>query len=183
VPVRAKGRPSPVLQWLELRLWTTLLDPRSAPAQELIALYARRWEHELSYRQLKRQLRKSVMLQSHTVDTAAQEIAALVLTTALLARQRMRAADGTVPVLHLSFLKTLELMRPLWLTLALGADLLTEEQKQQLTERFLNQAATLIRRKRPRPRSCPRAVRQPVSKWPRLIHNQSWEGPLTFRLL
>jgi len=69
VPVRAKGRPREVLQWLELReirvrvqrhghrgqelrLWTTLLDPRSAPAQELIPLYARRWEHELYYREL-----------------------------------------------------------------------------------------------------------------------------------
>lgn len=200
VPVRAKGRPREVLQWLELReirvrvqrhghrgqelrLWTTLLDSRSAPAQELIALYARRWEHELYYRELKHQLRKSVMLQSHTVETAAQEIAALILASALLARERMRAADGTMPVLHLSFLKTLELMRPLWLTLALGGDLLTEEQKQQLTERFLQQAATLVTRKRPRPRSCPRAVRQPVSKWPRLIHNQSWEGPVDFRLL
>jgi len=88
-----------------------------------------------------------------------------------------------MPVLHLSILKTLELMRPLWLTLALGGDLLTEERKQHLTERFLLQAATLITRKRPRFRSCPRAVRQPVSKWPRLIHNQSRDDPLTFRLL
>jgi len=102
---------------------------------------------------------------------------------ALLARERMRAADGNMPVLHLSFLKTLELMRPLWLTVALGADLLTEEQKQQLTERFLQQATTLVRRKRLRPRSCLHAVRQPVSRWSRLIHNQSWEGPLTFRSL
>ena len=34
-----------------------------------------RWEHELFYRELKRQLRKSAILQSHTVTTAAQEIA------------------------------------------------------------------------------------------------------------
>ena len=109
VPVRPKGQPHVIASWLELReirvrvqraghraqelrLWTSLLDPRSAPAQELIELYARRWEHELYYRELKRQLRKSEVLQSHTVETGAQEIAAVVLASALLARARTQAA-------------------------------------------------------------------------------------------
>lgn len=72
-----------------------------------------------------------------------------------------------------SFLKTLELMGPLWLTLALGGDLLSARQKQQLTERFLERAGRCVTRRRKRPRSCPRAVRQ----------NQSWEGPIHFKLL
>ena len=169
----------------ELRLWTSLLDPKSAPAQELIELYARRWEHELYYRELKRQLRKNEVLQSHTVETGAQEIAALVLASALLARARTQAAatGEATPVLRVSFVKTLELMRPLWLTLALGGDLLSARQKEQLTERFLEQAGRLITRRRPRPRSCPRAVRQPVSSWPRLRRNQSWDGPAQFKIL
>ena len=200
LPVRQKGKPRLITQWLEvrelrvrvqrpghraqeLRLWTSLLDPNSAPAQELIELYARRWEHELYYRELKRQLRKSEVLQSHTVETGAQEIAAVVLASALLARERARAAAGAVPVLRVSFIKTLELMRPLWLTLALGADLLSARQKQQLTEKFLEWAGRYVTRRRPRPRSCPRAVRQPVSGWPRLRQNQSWEGPVHFNLL
>lgn len=200
VPVRQKGKPRVITQWLELReirvrvqrpghraqelrLWTSLLDPKSAPAQELIELYARRWEHELYYRELKRQLRKSEVLQSHTVETGAQEIAAVVLASALLARARARAAAGAVPVLRVSFIKTLELMRPLWLTLALGGDLLSLRQKQQLTERFLERAGRYVTRRRRRPRSCPRAVRQPVSGWPRLLQNQSWEGPVQFKLL
>ena len=200
LPVRPKGRPHVITEWLEvreirvrvqrpghraqeLRLWTSLLDPQSAPAQELIELYARRWEHELYYRELKRQLRKSAVLQSHTVETGAQEIAAVVLASALLARERARAAAGQVPVLRVSFIKTLELMRPLWLTLALGGDLLTARQKQQLTERFLARAGRSVTRRRRQPRSCPRAVRQPVSKWPRLLKNQSWEGPVHFKLL
>ena len=29
----------------------------------------------------------------------------------------------------------------------------------------------------------PRAVRQPVSQWPRLRRNQSWDGPVSFQLL
>jgi hypothetical protein len=99
VPVRKKGKPREIVEWLELReirvqlhrkghrstelrLWTTLLDPKLAPASELVELYAKRWEHELFYRELKRQLRKSALLQSHTVTTAAQEIAALMLAAA-----------------------------------------------------------------------------------------------------
>jgi len=200
LPVRQKGKPRVIVQWLEvrelrvrvqrpghraqeLRLWTSLLDPQSAPAQELIELYARRWEHELYYRELKRQLRKSEVLQSHTLETGAQEIAAVVLASALLARERARAAAGEVPVLRVSFVKTLELMRPLWLTLALGGDLLSARQKQQLTEKFLEWAGRYVTRRRPRPRSCPRAVRQPVSGWPRLRRNQSWEGPVQFKVL
>jgi hypothetical protein len=201
VPVRQKGQPRLITQWLELReirvrvqrpghraselrLWTSLLDPKSAPAQELIELYARRWEHELYYRELKRQLRKSEVLQSHTVETGAQEIAAVVLASALLARARAAAGQGQeVPVLRVSFIKTLELMRPLWLTLALGGDLLSGRQKQQLTERFLERAGRLVTRRRKRARSCPRAVRQPVSGWPRLRRNQSWDGPAQFQFL
>jgi len=159
VPVRQKGKPRQVVEWLELReirvqlhrkghrstelrLWTTLLDPKLAPASELVVLYAQRWEHELFYRELKRQLRRSALLQSHTVVTAAQEIAALMLAAALLAKERDRAAAGQVPVLRVSFAKLLELLRPLWLTLALGEDVLEEWQKQELTERFYRKAGT-----------------------------------------
>lgn len=196
VPVRKKGQPRVILEWLvlreirvqlgrkghrptELRLWTTLLDPKTAPARELVELYARRWEHELFYREIKRQLRKSGLLQSHTVTTAAQEIAALLLAAALLAQERDRAAAGQVPVLRVSFIKLLELLRPLWLVLALGDDLLSQRQKEQLTARVYEQARTYLTPKR-RLRSCPRKVRQPVSGWPRLLQNEYWKGPVNF---
>lgn len=198
VPVRAKGGRK-VLRWLtlreirvqvgrpghraqELRLWTTLLDAVEAPALELVELYAQRWEHELYYREMKRVLRKDELLNSHTIETAAQEIAALVLAGALLARERLRAAADQAPVLRISFAKTLELLRPLWLVLALGDDLLTEAQKQQLTDRFYQQARRYITRPK-RPRSCPRALRQPVSGWPRLIKNESYEGSVRFHII
>lgn len=196
VPVRQKGQPRQIVQWLELReirvqlhrkghratelrLWTTLVDPRQAPASELVELYAQRWEHELFYRELKRQLRKSALLQSHTVTTAAQEIAALMLAAALLAKERDRAAAGQVPVLRVSFAKLLELIRPLWLTLALADDVLEEWQKQELAERFYRKAGTYLTPKR-RARSCPRKVRQPVSGWPRLMKNEYSQGSVTF---
>jgi len=199
VPMRQKGKPRVILQWLELReirvrvqrpgfkaselrLWTSLLDPKSAPGSELAELYAQRWEHELFYRQLKRQLRKNEVLQSHTMETGAQEIAAMMIVAAMLARERAEAANGQVPVLRISFLKLLELTRPLWLVLELGDDLLEEWQKKELTERFQKQARGCLT-PRKRARSCPRAVRQPVGGWPRLIKNQSWTGEASFKII
>jgi hypothetical protein len=199
VPVRKKGQPRVILDWLELReirvqigrngfrhtelrLWTTLLSPTLAPAHELVELYTRRWEHELFYRELKHQLRKTDVLQSHTLGTAAQEIAALMLAAALLARERDRAAAGLVPVLRVSFVKLLELMRPLWLVFALGDDLLSPSQKEQLTQRFYEQARRSLTQPR-RSRSCPRAVRQPIGKWPRLRKNESWDGPFNLQFV
>jgi hypothetical protein len=199
VPVRQKGKPRQITEWLELReirvrvgrkgfrtevlrLGTSLLDPHRAPADELAVLYARRWEHELYYRQLKHELRRGELLQSHTPITAAQEVAALVLASALLARERARAAAGQVPVLRVSFIKVLELLRPLWLLVELGADLLSARQKKLLVERFYEQMRQ-GRVGRKRSRSCPRAVRQPVTSWPRLRETQSVEGPIHFKLI
>ena len=99
-------------------------------------------------------LRKSEVLQSHTMETAAQEIAALILAAALLAQERDRAAAGKVPVLRVSFIKSIELMRPLWLVFALGDDLLEDWQKRQLTQRFYAQARRSLTSKR-RARSWP----------------------------
>jgi hypothetical protein len=174
VRVGRKGFPSQAL-----RLWTSLLDPVLAPADQLAPLYAQRWEHELFYRHLKRELRRGSLLQSHPVTTAAQEIAALMLASALLARERARAAAGLLPVRRVSFVKTLELLRPWWLIFEVGADLLSARVQEELLERcyeHLRQSAT----RRRRSRSCPRAVRQPVSKWPRLFATQSTEGPVQF---
>jgi hypothetical protein len=105
-----------------------------------------------------------------------------MVAAALSARERDRAAAGQAPVLRVSFIKLLELMRPLWLAFVLGNDPLNQRQKQQLTERFCAPARRCLSQKRRR-RSCKRAVRQPVSKWPRLLENQSWEGPINFKFV
>jgi hypothetical protein len=57
----------------------------------------------LYFREAKRVLRQTDVLQSHTVETGAQEIAAIILATALLARERARVAHGQVPVLRVKF--------------------------------------------------------------------------------
>lgn len=199
LPVRAPRDPNRVIDWLEvreirvrvgraghrtreLRLWTTLVDPETAPALELAQVYASRWDHELYFRELKRQLRRSAVLQSHTVETGAQEIAALVLASAILADERARLATETIPALRVSFGHVLQIVRGLWLCLGPFEDILTEAQKAQVVRR----GRTLLRRHvlpPRRPRTCPRAVRQPVRHWPRLLRPHSSEAPWELQLV
>lgn len=160
----------------ELRLWTSLLDPRTAPALELARVYASRWEHELYFREIKRQLRRTAVLQSHTVETGAQEIAAILLASAVIASERARAATGDTPALRVSFGHVLNVVRGMWLFFGPFDDVFTDQQKTRVVRR----GRALIRRNLiapRRPRTCLRAVRQPVTKWPRLLQPQSIETP------
>lgn len=197
--VRSPHNPSRVIEWIdvreirvqvgrkghrahELRLWTSLIDPSAAPALELARVYASRWEHELYFRELKRQLRRTAVLQSHTVETGAQEIAALVLASAVLATERARAATGTIPPLRISFGQLLNIVRGMWLVLGPFDDIFTDQQKTQVVRRgraLMRRSLTAPRR----PRTCPRAVRQPVTRWPRLMTPESIEQPWTLQLL
>jgi len=199
VPVRDAARPSRIADWLEvreirlrvgrpghrttvLRLWTSLLDPQTAPALELAQLYARRWEHELYFREVKRHLRKTAVLQSHTVETGAQEVAAIVLASAVLAVERTTTAAADLAVLRVSFPKLLLVVQAMWLTLSLGDGVLSERQTQTMLKRgyaHLRQCTTPARRSR----SCPRKVRQPIRRWPRLMRNESVEGPFQLEIL
>ncbi|HEX5007370.1 MAG TPA: IS4 family transposase [Hyphomonadaceae bacterium] len=166
----------------ELRLWTSLLDPRTAPARELAQVYASRWEHEGYFREIKRQLRRSALLQSHTVETGAQEIAAIVLASAVIAEERARAATAQIPALRISFGQILHVVRGMWLFFGPFDDVFTDPQK----TRVIRRGRALIRRHLiapRRPRTCPRAVRQPVTKWPRLLKPQSIQAPWVLQLV
>jgi hypothetical protein len=123
-------------------LWTSLLDWRRHPAAELLALYARRWEQELFYKELKVDARSTPYLQSHTPLTAMQEIAALILAYAILVDYRVEAGSvGEVGVLRISFLKTLQAVQGLWQFLEVAADLLTPDQVRLVVKRTLRQIA------------------------------------------
>jgi hypothetical protein len=163
-----------------VRLWTSLLDWRRHPARELLALYGRRWEQEIFYKELKVDMRSTPCLQSHTPLTAMQEIAALILAYAVLVDYRLGAAGvGQVGVLRISFLKTLQVVQGLWQFLEVSADLLGPDKVRTLVRRALRrmaEAAIPPRRKR----SCPRALRQPVSSWPRLRKNTYHKGPVEY---
>jgi len=163
-----------------LRLWTSLLDAQQSPALELVALYAQRWEAELSYRELKIELRGGELLASHTVETAAQELACVVIAQAVVAR--VRAAAGGTTVLRVSFAKVVAVMEGVWLTLAVGAGVLSARQEVAVVRRALVYLAEVMSAPR-RARSCPRAVRQPVTGWPRLTKNESFHGAIAYEIL
>jgi len=161
-----------------VRLWTSLLEWRKHGAEELLALYGRRWEQELFYKELKVDMRSTPLLRSHTALTAMQEVAALILAYAVLVDYRVQAGSkDEVGTLRISFLKTLHVVRGLWQFLELSADMIGPKQSRLLVHRALRLIAEMAIAKR-RARSCPRGLRQPVSSWPRLRRNSSRAGAI-----
>ena len=166
---------------VRIRLWTNL-SCTEASAEELVRLYMVRWEQELYFRELKWHLGINDLLRSQTPETAAQEVAAMIIGSSLIAHERAKLKPGEQLQHRVSFIKTWETLEPLWLTLLLGADILTADQKQQLCDRFYALAARRVMAKK-RNRSCPRALRQPVQPWPRKRDQKSFEGPLQVSVL
>jgi hypothetical protein len=88
------------------RLVTTLLDPRSAPAKELAALYHERWEIETTLDELKTHLRGAqIVLRSKTPELVRQEFYGLLMAHFAIRGLMHEAAlqAGEDPD-HLSFL-------------------------------------------------------------------------------
>ena len=167
---------------IKVRPWTSLLDWQRHPGTELMALYARQWEQEVFYKELKIDIRSTPRLQSQTPLTAAQEIASLILAYAILVDYRIQAARvGEVGVLRISFLKTLHALRGRWQFLEVTSDQLNAEEVRLVVRRTMRQLADMAIPKR-RHRSCPRALRQPVSNWRRLRRNNYRRGPVTYEV-
>ncbi len=170
-------------KWVTVRFWTDLLDSRKYPALELLALYAQRWEIEIGTGELKANVRGAHLLQSHTVETAAQEILAAAIAMALVSQVRIEAGQtADLPPLRISFIKTLQAIRSLWQIIRLGHDLLSPNQILGLVERTLREIAGEAIPKR-RARNCKRAVRQPVSSWPRLTTPAYEKGAFHYEIL
>ena len=155
---------------IRIRLWTSLLDAAAHPAMELVELYTSRWEQELFFRELKSQLHgRNNLLDAQTPDTAAQEVLAMLLAASLIASQRAAVAETAgVEVLRVSFGQVHEQTVALCQVFELGHDLIGPSQRAEWTSRLLAQlAVTAIIPKR-KPRSCQRALRQPVKDWPKM---------------
>lgn len=96
----------------EHRLITSLLNPRVAPAEELVMAYHRRWEFELAADELKTHQRPSTPLRSKKPVGVIQEIYSLLLAhyavrAVMFDAAQTRDLDPT----RLSFLTTLRLLR------------------------------------------------------------------------
>ncbi|GLY99838.1 transposase [Actinoplanes sp. NBRC 103695] len=84
----------------DYRLITTLLDPATHPADQLIRIYHERWEIETAYLELKSSILGGRVLRARTLDGIDQEIHALLLTYQLLRTAMTDATDsrpGTDP--------------------------------------------------------------------------------------
>ncbi len=178
-------------QWSDVRLWTSL-GPEEATPQELLALYARRREQEIFYKELKLQIRGSDLLAGHTPQSAAQEMLALLVAASLLAGERLAAAEaGGDPAIiaagavRISFGACFGAcqshMVALWMVLQAGRGLLDAATEAALIARVREQIARAALRVR-RPRSCERKVRQPVKKWPRMFTPSSITSPTHYEL-
>ena len=166
------------------RLWTSLLDAQQYPALEVAQNYARRWEHEVAYRELKLDVRSAELLNSHTLETALQEVLAVVLAMAVVVRLRIAAATSLeVPTLRVSFLKILQLTQQLWSSFAWSLADLTPALATTLCQRYFDEVSHRALLPERRARSCPRATRQPVSSWPRKTDQPSFSGPVSLTLL
>lgn len=160
-----------------LRLWTTLPGRSRYHANELAEHYATRWESELYYRELKLDVRGSPVLASYTLETALQEVSAIVLASAVVARMRVEAADRlNVPVRRVSFYKLMIATRYLWAAFKLAGSALTAALKSHMCRNYMDTVRRTAILQERRPRSCPRVLRQPVRKWPRKIAQPSYTG-------
>lgn len=161
----------PGKKWVKVRFWTNLMDELCYPAEELIALYAMRWEQEIAFREIKEHLHKNTILLSHTPVTAVQEICALFMAQAMVSRARCAVGiNYKAPIMLVSYRKTLDACRNLcWLKTILDVNL-TKLQMETIIRHIEEELAKQLSPPR-RKRSCPRAVRQPINKWPRLMKN------------
>ena len=168
--------------WVDLRFWTNLLDHILYPAHELVALFAKRWEQEIAFRELKHHLQDDNLLLSHTPVTATQEICALFMAQAIVAGIRSKAAaEGNTDVLQISFGKALEACRNLGWLLSITGDKIPQPLLTMIVKQIHTRLQASASKKRRR-RSCPRKVRQPINSWPRLLENTYNIGDAQYEL-
>jgi hypothetical protein len=93
-------------------------------------------------------------------------------------------ADGSarVPTLRVSFGKTLRMVQMLRPVLEASAGLLSWRQQGELIRRLEERLLRQLTGPR-RERTYPRAVRQPVKKWPRLQHNRYQQGSTEIKVM
>jgi hypothetical protein len=95
------------------RLITTITDPAAAPASDLAALYAQRWELETSLDELKtHQGAPRMVLRSQTPSGVEQEVYGFLLVHyAIRALMHQAASSAGLDPDRLSFTRTLRLVR------------------------------------------------------------------------
>ncbi|HEV7974715.1 IS4 family transposase [Amycolatopsis sp.] len=109
IEYRIGNRKSPEI----IRLITTLLDHKEAPAAELAALYAERWEFEIGLDEIEtHQIANYRILRSKRPDLVEQEIWGLLITHYIIRHLMHQAADDIdIDEDRLSFIRSLRVVR------------------------------------------------------------------------
>ncbi len=169
-------------QWAEVRLWTSLSE-QQASAEQLLELYARRWEQELFYKELKLQVNQGNLLAGQRTETAAQQVAAMMIACSLLAEERLAIAEVSqdkavrqAGAVRISFALCQEYTAALFLVLQSSEGLMDRHAQGELVRRVRVQIAEAALPPR-RLRTCQRKVRRPVDKWPRMMNPTSFSIP------
>lgn len=172
--VRGRVLRSSDQKWVEVRLWTSL-SPQQASAEQLLELYARRWEQEIFYKELKLQINQGDLLAGQRTDTAAQQVAAMMIACSLLAEERLAIAQSSedeevrrAGAVRISFSLCQEYTVALFMVLQASQGLMDTSAQGELVRRVRAQIAAAALPPR-RSRSCQRKVRRPIDKWPRML--------------
>lgn len=106
------------IRGVEMRYWTSLLDPEAFPAVELVRLYAKRWEEELTIDELKTHqaglttVNRPVLFRSQTSRRVLQEAWGFLIAYNLVRALMAQAARGKhLQAIALSFVDSLERIR------------------------------------------------------------------------
>jgi hypothetical protein len=160
-------------KWVEVRLWTSL-SPQQASAEQLLELYARRWEQEIFYKELKLQINQGDLLAGQRTETAQQQVAAMMIACSLLAEERLAVAGSCedeevrrAGAVRISFSLCQEYTVALWMVLEASQGLMDAEAQGELVRRVRSQLAAALPPRRSR--SCQRKVRRPIDQWPRML--------------
>ena len=145
-------------------LVTTLLDPKLYPAEDLVALYARRWRLELCLRDLKTTMGMEV-LRCKTPDMAEKELLAYLVAHNLIRCVMAEAvARHPVDLERVSFQGSVDALRQYSAAIAQARN---RKMRRQLWEDLLCNLVRDLVRKRPH-RTEPRAVKRRPKPYPLL---------------
>jgi len=113
------------IRGVEMRYWTSLLDPEHYSTVELVQLYARRWEEEIGIDEIKTHqaglttVNRPVMFRSQTTRRVLQEAWGFVIAYNLIRALMAQAArKAQVEPIQLSFVDALERIRQASLLMA-----------------------------------------------------------------
>ena len=145
-------------------LLTSLLDPATYPAAEIVALYHERWELEIGFDEVKTHtLEREEALRSRAPERIRQEIWGLAIGYNLVRLEMARvAAHAAVAPQRISYRHTLMLIRNFWLTAWLAPPGVLPRRLEALQ----HELTLLLLPPRRSERRFPRAVKIKMSNYP-----------------